>query len=283
MGGVAWWAEWRASAGGAWGCGQMVGSQGRDCSTSPPARQRRSSLPAPALPRGLPAHLPARCATTSTGARISVRRSMGMTPAATISALLLANLGSTRPGQSHRHTCGVGGGGGGGGAGVGRPGQGPAATARRSAALACTARGGAPPAKGTDRPRLGPPPSHSAAAAAQHRACTHAGPPLPAAPPRLSSLPAPGPRPAAATHPRRHVERLEVLGLAGRGRHRRLLLAKDGVDGGGLADVGVAHQPDHQPPRLVAAALVVLGRRVHRGAAGRRGVVVRGGEGGCRR
>lgn len=31
---------------------------------------------------------------------------MGMTPAATISARLLANLGSTRPGQSHNTTWG---------------------------------------------------------------------------------------------------------------------------------------------------------------------------------
>eukprot|EP00983_Pelagomonas_calceolata_P065352 1148558-Pelagomonas_calceolata.AAC.2 len=40
---------------------------------------------------------PQREATTSTGPRISVSLSMGTTPAATISARLRANLGSTRP------------------------------------------------------------------------------------------------------------------------------------------------------------------------------------------
>lgn len=50
---------------------------------------------------------PQRLATTSTGCRMSVRRSMGTTPAATMSARLLAYLGITRPGQSHSTQSGL--------------------------------------------------------------------------------------------------------------------------------------------------------------------------------
>mmetsp|Transcript_27163 Transcript_27163/g.69135 ORF Transcript_27163/g.69135 Transcript_27163/m.69135 type:complete len:511 (+) Transcript_27163:2798-4330(+) len=60
------------------------------------------------------------------------------------------------------------------------------------------------------------------------------------------------------------VERLEVLGLAGRGRHRGLLGAKQRVDGGRLADVGVAHQAHHDAPVELLRAWVVRPRFRHR-------------------
>jgi hypothetical protein len=43
-----------------------------------------------------------------------------------------------------------------------------------------------------------------------------------------------------------HVERLEVLGLAGCGCNSSLLGAKDSIDGGGLAYIGVPHEADHK-------------------------------------
>lgn len=58
--------------------------------------------------------------------------------------------------------------------------------------------------------------------------------------------------------PARRTAHLEVLGLARGGGHRRLLGAKQGVDGGGLADVGVAGETHHQP--LATARLQAQGR-----------------------
>lgn len=46
----------------------------------------------------------------------------------------------------------------------------------------------------------------------------------------------------------RHIKRLEVLGLARRWCYCCLLGAKDGIDGRGFADIGVAHQANHQAP-----------------------------------
>jgi len=52
----------------------------------------------------------------------------------------------------------------------------------------------------------------------------------------------------------RHIQRLEVLGLAGCCCHGCLLGPKDGIDGGGLAHIGVANQPNHQAPAGVLPA-----------------------------
>lgn len=48
-----------------------------------------------------------RCARTADGACISVSRSIGTTPAATIAPFDVANLGRTNPGQSQRRSSGV--------------------------------------------------------------------------------------------------------------------------------------------------------------------------------
>ena len=46
------------------------------------------------------------------------------------------------------------------------------------------------------------------------------------------------------------VQGLEMLGLAGSRRHSCLLRPKQGIDGGGLANIGVASEPDCHPPMV---------------------------------
>lgn len=161
-------------------------------------------------------------------------RRLAASPAATISALLFAYCGSTRPGQSQRQSDGVtfrvctaGG-----QRDAGRGGGG-------SAHAACGAQARAMPCR---LPRLLRPVACRLRArrsgARRRRLRVRAQRARPAGPPRGACRG----RMRGACRP----AYLEVLGLAGGGRHGRLLGAKQGVNGGRLAHVGIPRESHHE-------------------------------------